>query len=127
MRRGGRSWYRKLRRPRPFRRAPPRAAAHTCPTSAPGLRTGRAAAAAELSVRYSFVFGVNVVDIPLNEPLHHGVQGEAALRARGDTGYRGGFAAHFHLQFVVSGGHLFRRGGIQDLVAHPYDPNTGGG
>src|SRR5579859_715655 len=69
-----------------------------------------------------------VVDIPhalLNQPLHHGVERDPALRLARDSCNRRRLSPYLHLLLGVALGDLLAGGGIQELVAHADDPYAG--
>src|SRR5438105_15812746 len=71
------------------------------------------------------VFGVDVPHRRLHQALHHGVQPDAALRALRHAHHARRIGADFHLQLLVTLGHLLGGAGVHDLVAHADQPDAG--
>src|SRR4030095_7479993 len=71
------------------------------------------------------VFVIDFPDALLHEALHHRVETYAALLRLRDAEHRLRRGAHFHLLLGVALRDLLGRLGVDDLVAHADEPDTG--
>src|SRR5205085_4684131 len=88
--------------------------------------TPASAGVADVTIVRSLVFAVDFPYRLLHQPLHHRVEGQAALLRLGHAHHRARLGADLHLLLGVALRELLGGLGVDDLVAHADHPHAGG-